>query len=469
MGKEISFAPVSRLEGHGKITLRLDDQGNLVDAHFHVIEFRGFEKFLQGRKLWEAPRITTRACGICPISHHLASAKACDDLLGIEIPKAAKLYRELHHMNQTIHSHALHFFFLAAPDFFFPDDETKRNVLGIVAANPDLAKKAIELRKCGQENNHIMGGKAIHPVTSLPGGISHPLSKEDGQIIRKNVERALELGKVALDVGKLIFKENHDLVMRFADIKTNYLGLVKDGNLELYDGKLRLDNPFEETIEEFEPRDYLNYIGERVEDWSYLKFPFYKPLGWPHGIYRVNSLARLNVCDQISTPLANAALQEYRKTYGRQAHAPLLFHFARLVEIIYAAERALQILDDPELFSKDCRIKVHPKAGRGVGVIEAPRGVLIHDYTTDSNGLITKANLIVSTVHNNPAMDMCVKEAAKQFIKGPDIPEPVMNKLEMAVRAYDPCLSCATHAIGKMPLSVEIYDCSGNLVAEKTK
>jgi F420-non-reducing hydrogenase large subunit len=467
--KEISFAPLSRLEGHGKVTLQLDELGNLVDARFHVIEFRGFEKFLQGRKLWEAPRITTRACGICPISHHLASAKACDAVLDVDIPKTAKLYRELHHMSQTIHSHALHFFFLAAPDFLFPDDEAKRNVIGIIQANPDLAKKAIELRKCGQESNHILGGKAIHPVTSLPGGISQPLTKENGEEIRKNFQRALELSKVAIDVGKAIFKENHDFVMKFADIKTNYMAMVNEGNLELYDGKIRIDNPFCEPLTEFDAQDYLNYIGEKVENWSYLKFPYYKKLGWPDGIYRVNSLARLNVCDKISTPLANHELQEFRKLYGRQAHQPLLYHFARLIEMLYCVERGLEILDNSELYSKEYRIKVKSKAGRGVGCIEAPRGVLIHDYTTNDKCDIVKANLIVATVSNNAAMNMCVKEAAKQYVKNGVITEPIMNKIEMAVRAYDPCLSCATHVIGKMPLSVELYDSKGLLLDIRKK
>ncbi len=468
MSKVVNICPVSRLEGHGKITLHLDDHGELTDAKFHVVEFRGFEKFLQGRKVWEAPRITTRACGICPISHHLASAKATDAVYGVEIPYTAKLYRELHHMSQIIHSHALHFFFLASPDFLFPDDAAKRNVLGILESNPQLAKKAIELRKMGQEINHILGGKAIHPVTSIPGGVSKPIGKDDLKKIRQNLNRALELGKTALKVGGMIFDKNHNFVSKFANFPTYYMGLVKDGNLELYDGSLRVVDSEGNQVDEFDPNDYLDHISERTENWSWLKFPFLKKFGWPDGIYRVNSLARLNVCDQISTPLANEELQKFREKYGRAPGNTLLFNFARLIELLYAIERGIQITDDPEITGTDIRKLIKVGGGEGIGVIEAPRGVLIHHYKADDRGSLTMANMIVSTVQNNPSMNQAVLHAAKQFIKADqEITEPLMNRIEMAVRAYDPCLSCATHAVGKMPLHVEMYGPDGKLIKER--
>ncbi|MGM5487778.1 MAG: Ni/Fe hydrogenase subunit alpha [Nanobdellota archaeon] len=459
---------MSRLEGHGKITLHLDDHGELTDARFHVIEFRGFEKFLQGRKVWEAPRITTRACGICPISHHLASAKATDDLHNIEIPYTAKLYRELHHMAQTIHSHALHFFFLASPDFLFPDDAAKRNVLGILEANPNLAKQAIELRRMGQEINHILGGKAIHPVTSIPGGISKGIQPDELQKIQENLNRALELAKTALKVGGMIFDKNHNFVTKFATFPSYYMGLVKDGNLELYDGDLRVVDKDGNKVEEFNPKEYLDHISERTENWSWLKFPYLKKFGWPDGIYRVNSLARLNVCDQIATPMANEELQKFRAKYGRAPGNTLLFNFARLIELVYAIERGLEITKDPEITGTDTRKIVKIASGEGIGVIEAPRGTLIHHYKADDTGSLTMANMIVSTVQNNPSMNLAVMHAARQFITGgTEITEPLMNRIEMAVRAYDPCLSCATHAVGKMPLHIQVYGPRGELFKEK--
>jgi coenzyme F420-reducing hydrogenase alpha subunit len=469
MTKKIVVAPISRVEGHGKVVLEVDSNNKLVDAKFHVLEFRGFEKFLQGRKVWELPRIVTRACGICPISHHLASAKACDDLFEVDIPIAAKLTRELHHMAQMIHSHSLHFFFLAAPDFLFPDEEAKRNVLGIIDANPNLAKQAIELRKMGQTINEIIGGKAIHPVTSIPGGMSKKLTKAEVEDIHKKLKRAMELTKSSLEVAKVIFSKNIDFIKSFADIKTNFAGLVKDGNLELYDGQIRMISPEGKILNEFEPKDYLNFIAERVENWSWLKFPYYKPLGWPNGTYRVNSLARLNVCDQISTPLANEQLKEFRKQFGRYPSQTLLFHYARIIEMLYAVERGLEIIKDPELIKGEIRTKLKIRGGEGVGVIEAPRGILIHHYKADDTGTVKRANMIVSTVQNNPAMNQSVLAAAKDVIDGSKITEPVLNRIEMAVRAYDPCLSCATHAVGKMPLIIQVKDKSGKIINELIK
>ncbi len=471
MNKTINIAPTSRVEGHGKVSLQLNESGELIDARFHVMEFRGFEKFCQGRKVWEMPRITTRACGICPISHHLASAKACDDLFGVQIPLTAQLTRELLHMGQIVHSHALHFYYLAAPDFLFPGLEAKRNVLGVNEKSPDLVKQAIELRKMGQESNQIIGGKAIHPVTALPGGISKPLTHEEVQTLKGYFQRALDLSLSGLSLAKNIFDDNREFILNYANLNTNFLGLVKKGKMEMYDGNLRLINPHGETLEEFNPSSYLEHIGERTEDWSWLKFPFYKKQGWPDGIYRVGPLARINAADEISTPKANELLHEFREKYGRYPGHTLLFHYARLIETVYAAERALEILDDSNLITNNFRQKLKIQGGEGVGVIEAPRGTLIHHYEADDTGSITKANLIVSTIGNNPSMNQAVLEVAKDHIKGgeEELSEEVFNRIEMAIRAHDPCLSCATHAIGQMPLHCTVYNHEGKKVSEHVK
>ncbi|MGM5482618.1 MAG: Ni/Fe hydrogenase subunit alpha [Nanobdellota archaeon] len=470
MSKVVTIEPCSRLEGHGKITLHLDDSGNLSDAKFHVVEFRGFEKFMEGRKIWEAPRITPRACGICPVSHHLASAKACDDLYGAQIPKAAQLIREMMHMGQMIHSHALHFFYLASPDFFFPTDASKRNILGILGQNPDLAKKAIQLRKAGQEIIRVTGGKRIHPITALPGGVSKPITQEEKSKLADYIKSAKAMALDLLPVAKKIFQANTQLIQGFAPVQTNYMGMVDGNNLALYDGKIAVDSPEGKRLAEFD-KDYTPYVGEKVAAWSYMKFPFLKNIGWPDGLYRVGPLARLNVAEQIATPMANQELQEYRNFFNtqRQVHGTLQYHWARLIEILYAAERAEQILQDPEFMSTDVRQKLQPKAGEGIGIIEAPRGTLYHHYKCDETGSITMCNMIVATVGNNAGINMSVKEAAKQYVSGSKLEEPVMNMVEMAVRAYDPCLSCATHAVGQMPLDVSLYNNKGKIIDKVTK
>jgi len=472
MSQTITISPVTRVEGHGKVTIHLNDKNEVEESHFHVVEFRGFEKFCEGRLMSEMPVITTRICGICPVSHHLASAKACDAVLGVDIPAAAKKLRELMHMGQVIHSHALHFFYLAAPDFLLgpSSDPAKRNVIGIIEANPELGKKAIRLRQIGQNIIERVGGRPIHPVTAIPGGMSKPLSHEDRFFMGKEIEQAIELAQLAVNVGKSLYEQYADIVPKFAVIKTNYMGLVKDGNLELYDGALRIIDDTGDTLEEFDPANYLDYLGEHVEDWSYLKFPFYKKQGFPNGIYRVAPLGRLNVCDAIGTELANNELTEFKKLgNGGPVHETLYYHYARLIEILYAAERARELIKDDDIVSKDVRVQVERRAGEGVGVIEAPRGTLIHHYWADDSGKIEKANLIVATVQNNPAMDMSVNEVAKEFVHGGKIEEGALNMVEMAIRCYDPCLSCATHAIGQMPLVIELIAANGAVIDSKKR
>jgi NAD-reducing hydrogenase large subunit len=467
MSETITISPVSRIEGHGKVTIHLDDNNRVTESRLHVVEFRGFEKFCEGRLMSEMPVITTRICGICPVSHHLAAAKACDDALGVDIPPAAKKLRELMHMGQVIHSHALHFFFLAAPDFVLgpASDPAKRNILGIIEADPELAKKAIRLRKCGQNIIERVGGRAIHPVTAIPGGMSIPLSHKDRFVTAKELEDGLELARLALQTGKGVFEKYAGLAPRFAPIKTKYMGLVKDGNLDLYDGKLRIVDEDGGRLDEFDPREYLDFLGERVEDWSYMKFPFYKKEGYPEGAYRVGPLARLNVAEAIATPLANRELVEFKKLgAGHPVHETLYFHYARLIELLYAVERARELIHDDEIVGEDVRVKVDRRRGEGVGVVEAPRGTLIHHYWADDCGKIEKVNIIVATAHNNSAINRSLSAVAREFVKGGKIEEGALNMVEMAVRCYDPCLSCATHAIGQMPLRISLLDAEGTVV-----
>ncbi|MFC1729636.1 Ni/Fe hydrogenase subunit alpha [candidate division KSB1 bacterium] len=468
MSKTITISPVSRVEGHGKVTIHLDENNEVKESYFHVVEFRGFEQFTKGRLLSDMPVITTRICGICPVSHHLASAKACDDVLGVDIPPAAKMLRELMHMGQIINSHALHFFYLAAPDFILgPDaDPAKRNIIGVIEKDPELAKKAIAFRKIGQEIVECVGGRSIHPLTAIPGGMSKPLSHEDRFMLSKKIEKAIEYAQLSLTVGKSVFEKYADLVPDFAKLDTHYMGLVKDGELELYDGYVRLIDKEGKKLEEFKSGSYLDYIGEHVEDWSYLKFPFYKKQGFPEGVYRVGPLARLNTAERISTPLAQKEFEEYKSIGSAIKSESLYYHYARLIEMLYASERAKELLADDEIVNHEVRIKVKRKAGEGIGIIEAPRGTLIHHYWADDMGKIEKVNLVVATVHNNQAMNMSVNDIARKHVRGGEIPESALNLVEMAIRCYDPCLSCSTHAVGQMPLEVKVLDHLGEIVSE---
>lgn len=466
MARTITIDPVTKIEGHGKVTIQLDDSGNVTESHFHIQEFRGFEKFCEGRMVWEMPVITTRICGICPVSHHLASAKACDDLFGVEIPPAAKKLRELMHMCQMIHSHALHFFYLAAPDLLFGLDAPpeQRNVIGVLNANPDLVKKAIRLRQIGQASIEKVGGRSIHPVTAIPGGMSQPLSHENRYLMIKEMSEALNLAKLALSAVKDVNLKYSSLIPQFASFKTKYMGLVKDGALELYDGTLRLVDEEGSLIKEFEPRNYLEHIAEHTEDWTYLKFPYLKKSGWPAGVYRVAPLGRLNAADRISTPIADAELKEFKQLNGGQpVHDSLYYHYARIIELIYAVERAQELLENDEIVNKEVRVSVARCAGEGVGVIEAPRGTLIHHYQADDLGKLERVNIVVSTAHNYSAMDKAVNEVAKMVLKNNKVEESLLNQVEMAIRCYDPCLSCATHQMGKMPLEIQIVNPGGDI------
>jgi F420-non-reducing hydrogenase large subunit len=475
MGKRIVIQPVSRIEGHAKIQIMLDDSGNVEDTKVNVVELRGFERFCQGRPVEELPRITPRICGVCPWAHHLASAKATDAVFGVEIPQSAKKIRELAYMCHFIHSHVLHFFILSGPDFVMgPDADYKvRNVLGVVEKVPDIAKQVVKIRYTAQMMTQLLGGKAIHPDCAVPGGWSKPVLESDLPKLKEMANECLEFAKFAMDFAKKeIFPKYLDTVKTLAVIETGFLGTVdNEGALNLYDGKLRMMNK-DGSFEDFDVSNYLDYIAEHVENWSYLKFPYQKKAGRlsmdldnPVGIYRTNALARINVCDKISTPLAQAELEDFRSNFGRPAQLTLLYHWARLIETLYAAERALEILEDPQITDPETRIPVTPKAARGVGSVEAPRGTLIHDYTTNEDGFVTAVNIIVGTTHNNAPINMSVKKAAKDLIKNGSYDEKILNIIEMSIRSYDPCFSCATHNLnGTIPVKIEIFDSKGNLI-----
>src|SRR4030043_1929261 len=475
MGKEIIIQPVTRIEGHAKVTINLDGSGNVADTFVNVIELRGFEKFCIGRPVEELPRIVTSICGVCPWSHHLASAKACDAVFGVEIPSAARKLRELCNSIAFTEEHILHFYFLAGADFVMgPDaDYSIRNVIGIAQKFPDIAKKVIRNRHLGARMLEIISGKSIHPVAAVPGGYSKVLTAEERDKVFEMAKEVLEFSKFSIDYAKNnIFPQYIEVVKTLGVIKTGFLGTVtKDGTLDLYDGVLRMMQA-DGSYEDFTYDKYTDYIGEHIEPWTYLKFPYMKKAGKlsmdldnPVGVYRTNTLARLNVCDKIRTPLAQKELTKLREKFGRPVQLTLLYHWARLIELLYNAEYAIQLLKDPAITSKDIRIPVKPRAARGIGIVEAPRGTLIHDYETDAQGLVKNVNLIVGTTHNNAPINMSVKRAAIDLIKDGKYDQGLINKIEMCYRAYDPCLSCATHYLdGRPAVKIDIVDNKGELL-----
>ncbi len=475
MGKKIVIHPVTRVEGHAKVVIQLDDAGNVSDARLQQIELRGFEKFCLGKPVEELPRIVTSICGVCPWSHHLAAAKACDAVFGADIPPAAKKLRELGNSIAFTEEHILHFYFLAGADFVMgPDaDPAVRNVIGIAGKVPDIAKKVVRCRHLGAQMLEIYSGKAIHPVTAVPGGFSKVLTAAERDRMKPLAQEVLEFAKFSIDYAKKeIFPKFLDTVKTLGVIETGFLGMVRDdGTFDCYDGKLRLMTK-DGKYEDFACDKYTDYIGEHVEPWSYMKFPYMKKAGKlviddvnPVGVYRTNALARINTCDKIPTPLAQKELEEFRASFGRPAQLTLLYHWARLIELLHHAENVVRLLDDPDITSTDIRVPVKPRAAKGIGCIEAPRGTLIHDYETDAEGLVTNCNIIVGTTHNNAAMTMSVKQAAKMLIKNGKYDQAIINTIEMTYRAYDPCLSCATHLFdGRIALKVDIVDSKGKLI-----
>ena len=479
--KKITIDPITRLEGHGKIEIFLDDEGNCQRAYLQVPELRGFEEFSVGRPAEEMPRITTMICGVCPTAHHMAATKALDDLFKVEPTPAAKKIRELMYNAFQAEDHILHFFFLGGPDFVVGPQAPagERNILGVIAkAGLETGGKVIEMRKRMRNVLRIIGGKPIMPSCGLPGGVSKGINEEERQKIIEAGEYGVEFCKVALQIFDDIVLKNKDYVdLVTGDVyshKTYYMGLVdKNNKVNFYDGQVRVVDPDGKEFAKFKPQDYLNHIREHVEPWSYIKFTYLKKLGWKgfvdgkeSGVYRVAPLARLNVSEGMATPLAQEAYQKlYSVLGGKPVHSTLAFHWARLVEALYASERVLELAHDPEITSPDIVNLPTKTPKEGIGIVEAPRGTLIHHYQTDDRGILTKVNLIVATVNNAAAMNMSIDKAARSLIKKGKVSDGILNMVEMAFRAYDPCHACATHSLpGRMPLEVNIHDAKGDLI-----
>ncbi|WP_414565399.1 MULTISPECIES: Ni/Fe hydrogenase subunit alpha [unclassified Anabaena] len=477
MSKRIIIDPVTRIEGHAKISIYLDDAGQVSDARFHVTEFRGFEKFCEGRPLWEMPGITARVCGICPVSHLLASAKAGDRILAVTIPQAAAKLRRLMNLGQIIQSHALSFFHLSAPDLLLgmDSDPQKRNVFGLIAADPEFARGGIRLRQFGQEIIELLGGQKIHPSWAVPGGVREALSRENRTHICNRIPEARTTVLNALAKFKTLLQDYEQEAQTFGNFPSLFMGLVTpEGLWETYDGRIRfVDSAGNIIADQLDPTRYQEFIGEAVQSDSYLKSPYYRPLGYPDhndhcrlqsGMYRVGPLARLNICSHIGTPLADQELREFRQRFHDPVTSSFCYHYARLIEILACTEQVEILLDDPDLLATRLRAEAGVNQLAGVGVSEAPRGTLFHHYQVDENGLMQKVNLIIATGQNNLAMNRTVAQIARHFIQGTEILEGMLNRVEAGIRAFDPCLSCSTHAAGQMPLHIQLISADGHVV-----
>lgn len=474
--KRVVIDPVTRVEGHGKVTLLLDEHNRVQQARLHIVEFRGFERFIQGRPYWELPVLVQRLCGICPVSHHLAAAKAIDQLIGIDphdLPPSADKLRRLLHFGQVLQSHALHFFYLASPDilFGFESDAAKRHVIAVLQDHADIGLRGVRLRKYGQEVIRMICGKRIHGTGAIPGGMNKSLDKQECIALRAEIDRIVQWSEDAVALIRQVYCAHLPYYDDFATIRSSYLSLARpDGGLELYHGGLRAKNDRGETL--FDQVDYCrynDYIHEQVKSWTYMKFPYLLSLGPEQGWYRVGPLARVNNCDFITTPLAEQARQAFKAHSGEaMLHSTLAYHWARLIETLHCAEAIRELLNDPDISGQEL-VAQGEKRREGVGVIEAPRGTLFHHYQIDENDIVVKANLIVSTTSNNQAMNESIRQVAASYLSGTELTEPLLNNIEVAIRAYDPCLSCATHALGKMPLQLELIDAEGRSVAQLIK
>jgi NAD-reducing hydrogenase large subunit len=465
--------PVTRVEGHGKITIHLDDAGDVEDARFHVTEFRGFEEFVEGRPVWEMPEITARICGICPVSHQLAAAKACDEIAGVDVPDGGRKLRELLHAAQILQSHALSFFYLSSPDLLlgYDADPAERNIQGVLDADQEFAERGIELRSFGQSVIEALGDKKVHPDFAIPGGVTNTLDREDGEALLDRSEPLPGDVRTTIDRLRDIFDDLDDDTLEYATYPTGYMGLVDEsGALEYYDGDLKLVDETGDPLERFDPASYDDVIDERSVEWSYLKFPYYRQAGFEDGQYRVGPLARLNLVSELDTPLARAEHERYMElAEGGVQERAIFYHYARLVEMLYCIERIQSLLADDAVYDGVANVTTEPVNRRGVGVIEAPRGTLIHDFVVDDDGIVENADFVVATTHNNAAMNRGVRSAAEQFVDGSDIPENILNKIESVIRCYDPCLSCSTHAIGQMPLDVKLVNDDGEVIDERRR
>ena len=460
--------PVTRVEGHGKVTLLVNDAGEVTQARLHIVEFRGFEKFIQGRPYWELPLVVQRLCGICPVSHHLAAAKAIDMIAGVDrLSDPALKLRRLMHFAQVLQSHALHFFHLASPDllFGFQSPEQQRNIVAVIRQHPDIAVQGVQIRKFGQQIIEAISGKRIHGVAAMPGGMNAPLDAEKIQPFLQRIDAIIDACERTVALVRTLTEQHRNFHLDFGLIESPYLGLVgRHGELELYDGNLRVvDKEGQIITDQFPCARYQDLIQEQVKSWTYMKFPFLLQRGPDNGWYRVGPLARVNLCDFIPTPKAEQARQTFRLRMGTPAHSPLLYHWARMIEALHCAEAIKLLLDDPDLKSADL-MRSGTRRLEGIGVIEAPRGTLFHHYRIDENDRVIQANLIVSTTSNNQAMNETIRRVAQQHINGHALTPELLNLVEVAIRAYDPCLSCATHAVGVMPLQLQLMTESGELL-----
>ena len=483
--KEIIIDPITRLEGHGNVSIFLNDAGEVENAYLKIPELRGFEKFCIGRKAELMPQLTSRICGVCPVAHHVAAAKALDAAFKVEPPSAAKKLRELMYTAYIIYDHTLHFYYLGGPDFIVGPDAPpeKRNILGVIEkAGMDVGQDVIKHRAYGQKITEIIGGKATHPVCGLPGGMSKALTEANRQEIEAMASSCVGFAERTLERFRTFVLANGkyvDMIKSQAyTMPTYYMGTVDANNkVNFYDGKIRVVDPSGKEFLKFDSQDYLKHVAEHVEEWTYSKFPYLTKIGWKgqvagdqSGVYRVGPLGRLNASDGMATPLAQAEYQEMYKTLGgKPVHSTLAFHWARLIELLYATERAMELVKDPEITSTNIRSKPG-EPGQGVGIIEAARGTLIHDYTLDKDALIKDVNMVVATTNNYPAICMSIRDAAKGLIHGGKVDQGILNKVEMAFRAYDPCFGCATHAaMGQMPLTVQVYNAQKQLVSSVSR
>jgi NAD-reducing hydrogenase large subunit len=473
--KQIVIAPITRIEGHAQVNIFLNNDDTVRDARFQVTDFRGFEKFTEGRPFYEMPSITSRACGICPVSHLLASAKACDAIVGVNPPKTAIMLRRLMHMGQLIQSHALNFYYLSSPDLLLgmDADPAVRNVFGLIEKDPELVRQGIRLRKFGQEIIEKIAGKRIHSADwIMPGGAKWPLTKERADYLIANLPEAQESTLKTIALFKKMLDGFSEEVENFGNFPTYYMGLVSpDSGLEHYDGKIRIMDKNGKVVAEcVDPAKYSEFIGEAVEPWSYMKFPYFKQIGYPDGAYRVGPLARLNVASHCDTPLADQELKAFKKL-GKNGvvQSTFHYHYARLVELLFCVETAKNLLEDPEILSEHVTSKAMVNNYEGVGVAEAPRGTLIHHYKVDPQGLITSNTMMIATEHNNLAYNMAITQVAKKYVKAKQLQEGMLNRVEAVIRAFDPCLSCATHAVGNMPLDIKLVDADGKLVDRKVR
>lgn len=467
--RRIAIEPVSRVEGHGKVTLLVDENNQVKQARLHIVEFRGFEKFIQGRPYWEVPTMVQRLCGICPVSHLLAASKAMDEVLGITITPTAEKLRRLLHLGQVMQSHALNFFHLSSPDllFGFDSDVAKRNIIGVAEKYPDIALMGIGLRKYGQQVIEHICGKRVHGTGSVPGGMNKALSEQSRQTLLEPIDQMITWSLQAVNLARDLYATDADRHENFGLIESQFMSINgKKGAFDLYHGDLRVTDAQGDTV--LDGIDYRNYhqlIHEQVKPWTYMKFPYLVEQGTEQGWYRVGPLARINNCSFITTPLAEHARLEFTSFHGNKpAQGTLAFHWARMIEMLHCVEEIKNILLSPDILNTDLMATGEHRKGEGVGVIEAPRGTLIHHYQVDENDLVTMANLIVSTTHNNQAMNESIRQVAQHYLNGKVLTEGLLNHIEVAIRAYDPCLSCATHALGKMPLRLELCQADGTLI-----